>query len=166
VGSAGSEEKLEWLRREAGIDAALDYRKPDFAADLAAACPRGIDVYFDNVGGAQLDAALSVANDHARFPLCGMISGYDGTPPSGPSNLYLAVTRRLTLQGFIVTDHSDLTPEFERCMRAWLTERKIAWRETVMDGLETAPQAFLGLFRGANTGKMLVRLGARDSEEV
>jgi NADPH-dependent curcumin reductase CurA len=166
VGSAGSEEKLEWLRREVGVDAAIDYRSPRLAADLAAACPNGIDVYFDNVGGAQLEAALALANDHARFALCGMISGYDGAPAPGPSNLDLAVTRRITLQGFIVIDHGDLAREFEARMRAWISEGKIAWRETVMEGLEAAPQAFMGLFRGANTGKMLVRLGARDGTKV
>jgi NADPH-dependent curcumin reductase CurA len=158
VGSAGSEEKLEWLRHEVGVDAALNYRSPAFAAELASVCPQGIDVYFDNVGGLQLEAALTLANDNARFPLCGMISGYEGTTPPGPSNLFVAITRRITLQGFLVIDHSDLAPEFEARMRAWIDEDKVTWRETIVEGLEAAPAAFLSLFRGANTGKMLVRL--------
>jgi NADPH-dependent curcumin reductase CurA len=160
VGSAGSADKVHWLQESAGIDAAFDYKKVDsLTAELGAHCPHGIDVYFENVGGAHLEAALEHMNMRGRIALCGMISQYnDTTGPSGPRNLRLAVRKRLTLTGFIVSDHADRQPQFFADMGAWIADGKIKWQETIVDGIENAPQAFLGLFTGENMGKMLVRL--------
>jgi len=160
IASAGSDAKVAWLRDELKVDAAINYRSTDdFEAALAKACPDGLDVYFDNVGGEQLDAALRVANDFARFPLCGMISQYNSeTPPSGPRWLFLVVVKRLTLKGFIISDHLEVMPEFTAEMARWIAQGRIRWRETVVTGLDQAPQAFLGLFTGENLGKALVDL--------
>jgi len=124
---------------------------------LADVAPEGLDIYFDNVGGDHLEAAIDVANDFARFPLCGMISQYN-KESTGPRNIYSVVTKRLKLQGLVVTDHLDVLPEFQREVGTWILEEKIKWRDTVVDGLENAPRAFLDLFTGKNIGKMLVRL--------
>lgn len=160
VASAGSEDKARWLRDVAGADAVIDYRNaPDLTAALAQAAPQGIDIYFDNVGGDHLDSALALANDHARFVLCGMISGYnEGKPAIGVRNLFSAIEKRIKLQGLIASDHIDVLPEFIPRMSAWIKAGQVQLRETVVDGLERAPEAFIGLFKGANTGKMLVRL--------
>ncbi len=159
VGSAGSAAKVRWLRQVAGVDA-FNYKEVDsLSAELGRRCPRGIDVYFENVGGAHLDAALEHMNMRGRIALCGMISQYNDTDPApGPSNLRLAVRKRLTLQGFIVSDHIDSQPQFYADMGAWIAAGQIKWEETVIDGIENAPEAFLGLFKGENMGKMLVRL--------
>ncbi len=150
------------LRRdEIGVEAAINYRSTDdFQAALAEACKHGIDVCFDNVGGTQLDAALVVANNFARFALCGMIEQYNEEKSArrGPRNIFQAVTKRLTLQGFLIIDHLDLMPEFTLEMARWIADGKIKPWEKVVKGLERAPQAFLGLFRGDNIGKMLVDL--------
>lgn len=161
VGSAGSDEKVAWLRDKAGIDAAFNYKTVGrLSAELARHCPNGIDVYFDNVGGEHLEAALGHMNAFGRVVLCGMISQYNLTTPApGPRNLVLAVGRRLTLQGFIVSDHWDRRPQFYADMGAWIAAGQIKWRETVVEGIENAPQAFIGLFKGENFGKMLVRIG-------
>lgn len=160
VGSAGSQDKIDWLLQEAGVDAVINYKTTgNLQAALAEACPDGIDIYFDNVGGNHLDAALALANEGARFVLCGMIAQYNaGADLPGVRNLFQAVARRIKLQGMIVRDHFDLLPDFTREMSQWIADGQITWRETVVDGLENAPQAFIGLFRGENTGKMLVRL--------
>jgi len=160
VGSTGSDEKAAWLQKEAGIDAAINYKKAEsLAAELKRLCPRGIDVYFDNVGGPPLEAAIENMNPHGRIALCGMISVYNATrPPRAPRNLVAAVSKRLTLQGFIVTDHLDRHPAFLGEMSRWIGEGKIKWKETVVRGIENAPRAFLGLFSGENKGKMLVEL--------
>jgi NADPH-dependent curcumin reductase CurA len=161
VGSTGSADKVRWLQEVAGVDAAFNYKEVDsLAAEVGRHCPRGIDVYFENVGDAHLEAALEHMNMRGRIALCGMISQYnDTTAPSGPRNLRLAVRKRLTLKGFIVSDHSDRQPQFYADMAAWIADGRIKWQETITDGLENAPKAFLGLFRGENTGKMLVSLG-------
>lgn len=160
VASSGSDTKVAWLRDDLQVNAAINYRSVgDFEAALVEACPDGIDVYFDNVGGVQLDAALSAANNFARFALCGMIDQYNMENPStGPTNIFQAVTKRLTLQGFIIIDHKDLMPEFVDQMARWLADGSVRGRETVVRGLERAPQAFLSLFSGDNIGKMLVDL--------
>ena len=160
VGSAGSDEKVAWLREEAGVDAAFNYRNADdLSATLREHCPAGIDVYFDNVGGEHLEAALASMNPHGRLVLCGMISQYNATEaPRGPSNLVNVVTKRLTVRGFIVSDHFERLGSFQEEVGGWIREGRIQWRETVVEGLENAPSAFIGLFRGANIGKMLVRL--------
>lgn len=159
VASVGSEEKAAWVR-ELGADAVINYRSAgDLTAALKAAAPEGLDVYFENVGGAHLEAALNVLKPNGRVALCGMIEQYNASePPKGPSNLALVIMKRLRLEGFIVSDHWDHYPEFVGVMAAWLAAGKIHTRETVRDGLDAAPEAFIGLFRGENTGKMLVRL--------
>lgn len=159
IGSAGGPAKVAFLK-ELGVDAAIDYKAvPDLTEALRAAAPDGIDVYFENVGGEHLEAALSCARAFARFALCGMISQYNSTsPPQGPRNLMLAVGKRLRLQGFIVSDHASLAPAFLSDLSRWVAEGKIQWKETVLEGIENAPEAFLSLFRGDNLGKMLVKL--------
>src|SRR5262245_37701339 len=163
IASAGTPDKVAWLRDVAKVDAALNYHDYRDAAALAGAllerAPDGIDVYFDNVGGDHLEAALQRMKDFGRIVLCGSISRYNETsPPAGPPSLFVATRKRLTLKGFIVSDHRDLQPEFLRNMSAWVRDKKVVWQETVLEGLEQAPRAFAGLFTGANTGKMLVRL--------
>ena len=159
IGSAGGPEKIAFLK-DLGVDAAIDYKAvPDLTEALRAAAPEGIDVYFDNVGGEHLEAALACARAFARFALCGMISQYNSTaPPTGPRNLMLAVGKRIRLQGFIVSDHASLAPTFLKDLSAWVAEGKIQWKETIREGIESAPEAFLSLFRGDNLGKMLVKL--------
>ena len=160
IGSAGSADKVAYLQDELGFDAAFNYRDGDVRALLNQAAPDGIDVYFDNVGGDHLEAAIFAMHDFGRIALCGAISMYNATSlPEGIRNVPLSVARRLTLRGFIVSDHFDRFPDFVREVGAWLRDGKIRYRETVVEGLENAPEAFIGLFRGENLGKMLVRLG-------
>jgi NADPH-dependent curcumin reductase CurA len=161
VGCAGSAAKVGWLLEKARVDAAFDYRTTeDVAAELDRLCPDGIDVVFDNVGGRMLDASLVNMREFGRIVLCGAISIYNATrPPRGPAAIALAIPRRLTLQGFIVSDHTDMREAFELEMTRWLSGGAIVWEETVVEGLENATRAFLGLFSGENLGKMLVRLG-------
>lgn len=159
VGSAGSAGKVDYIREELGFDAAFSYRDGDVRALLEGAAPEGIDVYFDNVGGDQLEAALFALRNHGRVAMCGAISLYNATTPlPGPRNLALAVSRRLTLRGFIVSDHFDRYPDFAAEVGAWVREGKLRYRETVVEGIERAPEAFIGLLRGENLGKMVVRL--------
>ena len=160
VGSTGSDEKVAWLKEEAGIDAAFNYKTTDNLLDeLKKQCPEGIDIYFDNVGGAHLESAIETMNTFGRIVLCGMISIYNATrPPRAPRNLISVISKRLTLKGFIVYDHNERLLQFHRDMGQWLKEGKIHWKETVIHGLENAPKAFLGLFAGDNFGKMLVKL--------
>jgi len=161
IGSAGSDEKVSWLLDEAGIDAAFNYKKvTDVIAEVGKHCPKGIDVYFENVGGAHLEAALEHMNTHGRIVMCGMISMYNATEPvPGPANLAYIIVRQLTMRGFIVTDHFDKMQQFYTDMAQWIAENKIQWKETIVDGIENAPKAFIGLFKGANFGKMIVRIG-------
>src|SRR3954465_9548605 len=159
VGSAGSPAKVQWLTGELGFDAAFDYHDGRVADLLAAAAPEGIDVFFDNVGGEHLEAAIGALHVHGRAALCGSISGYNAvSPPPGPHNMSLLVGKRLTLRGFLVGDHADLRPEFREGVSGWLRSGDLVVRETVREGLEQAVPAFLDLLRGGNTGKMLVRL--------
>jgi NADPH-dependent curcumin reductase CurA len=159
VGSAGSPDKVAWLREVAGIDAAFNYKEVGtLTGELGKHCPHGIDVYFENVGGAHLEAALEHMNSFGRIVLCGMISHYnETTPSSGPQNLRLAVRKRLTLMGFLVSDHLNRHAQFYTDMGAWIAADKIKWQETIVDGIANAPKAFIGLFMGENAGKMLVR---------
>jgi len=161
VGSAGSEAKVGWLEREAGVDAAINYRScGDLMAAVANVCPQGIDIYYENVGGEHLEVALDLMNKNGRLVMCGMISLYNATaPPPGPRNLINVVGRSLKMQGFIVSDFLDMVPAFFTDMGRWIGAGKIKWQETVVDGIENAPKAFIGLFSGDNLGKMLVRLG-------
>ena len=158
VGSAGSPEKVAWLR-ELGFDAAFDYHDGPVAELLAAAAPDGIDVFFDNVGGDHLEAAIGALRLHGRAAICGSISTYNAvSPPPGPRNLSLLVANRLTLRGFLVGDHADLRAEFVDTVPGWIASGALVVRETVREGLENAVPAFLDLLRGANIGKMVVRL--------
>jgi NADPH-dependent curcumin reductase CurA len=157
IGSAGSAEKVEWLR-SLGVEA-FNYRETPAKEALA----DGIDAYFDNVGGDQLVAALNALRPYGRVIACGAISRYnDERAEPGPRNLFLMVTKRLRLQGFIVFDHNDRLGEFAAEVGPWVREGKLAYRETILDGIENVPAAFAGLFRGDNIGKMLVRVGPDD----
>ncbi|MGZ4505894.1 MAG: NADP-dependent oxidoreductase [Blastococcus sp.] len=160
VGSAGTPDKVRWLTSELGFSAAFDYHDGPVATQLAAAAPDGIDVFFDNVGGEHLEAAIGAFNEFGRAALCGAISGYNAVEPQpGPRNMFMLVTKKLSLRGFIVSDHSDLRPEFQETVSGWLRSGELVVRETVREGLENAVPAFLDLLRGGNTGKMVVRLG-------
>jgi NADPH-dependent curcumin reductase CurA len=163
VGSTGSKEKVTWLLEEAGIDNAFNYKelgKDNITSELNKVCPNGFDIYFDNVGGSQLEAAIDNMKIFGTVVLCGMISQYNKTTlPTGPSNLMLAITKRLKLQGFIVRDHYYMLNEFHKNMSKWINDGKIKWNETVFEGLEKAPKAFISLFEGQNIGKMLVKIG-------
>jgi NADPH-dependent curcumin reductase CurA len=159
IGSAGGADKVAFLK-EIGVDHAIDYRAtPDLNAALAEAAPKGIDIYFENVGGAHLEAAINAARPFARFPMCGMISQYNATEPvPGPSNLIQIVGKSLRMEGFIVSNHFDMQPQFLRDMAEWIGSGRLKYRETVDEGVENAPGAFLKLFKGENFGKMLVKL--------
>ncbi len=157
VGTAGSDDKVAWLTDELGFDAAVNYKHGPVGKLLKPHAP--FDVYFDNVGGDHLEAAMFHLRDNGRIAACGAIAQYNADEPTpGPRNMMMIVSKRLTLRGFIVSDHGDLAPEFYRRAGAWVAEGKLTARETVVDGLENAPEAFLDLMRGANTGKMIVRL--------
>ena len=160
IGSAGGPEKIAFLKDDLGVDEAIDYKAvPDLMKALEAAAPEGIDVYFENVGGEHLEAALNSARPFARFALCGMISMYNATtPPVGPRNIVLAVGKQIRMEGFIVSNHYDLLPAFHHDLAGWHAAGRITWRETVIEGVERAPEAFLKLFSGENFGKMLVKL--------
>lgn len=161
IGSAGSASKLACVRDELGFDACLNYKDAPVAEQLAELAPDGIDLYFDNVGGEHLEAALGALRRGGRVAMCGAISQYNATDPApGPRNIGLVVGKRLTLRGFIVSDHAALMPQFLREVGPWVHAGRLTVRETVVDGLDRAPEAFIGLLRGDNTGKMLVRLAA------
>jgi NADPH-dependent curcumin reductase CurA len=160
IGSAGSAEKVALVREELGFDAAFDYHDGRVRDLLRAAAPDGIDVYFDNVGGEHLEAAISALHVHGRVALCGAISTYNATAPSpAPRNLAQAIGKRLTLRGFIIFDHEDRRAAFLDEVAPLLRDGRIVARETIVEGgIEAAPQAFMDMLRGANMGKMLVRL--------
>ena len=159
IGSAGSDEKVALLTSKYGYDAAFNYKDGDVRGQLAAAAPEGIDVLFDNVGGDHLEAALDAFNDGGRAALCGAIAGYNTTEPTpGPDNLANIITRGLTLRGFTLAAYLHLAPEFQAKMTPWFAAGQIAYDETVVDGIEHTVDAFLDMMRGANTGKMLVRI--------
>ena len=159
IGSAGSMEKVEFLREECGFDIAFDYKTGPVIEQLKLEAPDGIDVYFDNVGGETLDAALSVLRVHGRIIACGGISGYNEEKPRpGPSNLFNITTKRLTMKGLMVRDWLYRQGEFEKEVGAYLRSGKLKNKETVVDGLDQAGGAFIGLFKGENIGKMVVKL--------
>jgi NADPH-dependent curcumin reductase CurA len=159
IGSAGSPEKVAWLH-ELGFDEVFSYRDRPVRESLREAAPDGIDVYFDNVGGDHLEAAIGAMRTYGRVVACGSISRYNDTePPPGPRNLFMVVTKRLTVRGFIISDHYDRYAEFLAQMGPWVREGKVRYRETIVDGIENAPRAFLGLLGGENIGKMVVKVG-------
>lgn len=161
IGTAGSDEKVLWLEEKLGVDVGVNYKTAgDLTKALATAAPQGIDVYFENVGGDHLEAALAVMNPNGRIPVCGMISQYNATEPEpAPRNLSLIIGKRLLLKGFIVSDYGSRAGEFTSDMSQWIQAGQIAWEETVYEGIEKAPEAFIGLFSGENVGKMVVKLG-------
>ena len=161
VGSAGSAEKVELLTSKYGYDAALNYKDAPVRDQLPALVPGGVDVFFDNVGGDHLTAALDVMNDGGRVALCGAIAAYNTTDRvSGPDNMANLITRGLKLQGFTLGGYLHHGAEFRELMTGWFADGKIAYDETVVDGIENAPQAFVDMMRGANIGKMVVRTAA------
>ncbi len=163
VGIAGGAAKCAYLRDELGFDAAVDHRDPDMARHLAEACAKGIDVYYENVGGAVWDAVFPLLNPFARIPVCGLVANYNMTElPPGPDRtaavMRAVLTKRLRIQGFIVSDFHAQEPEFLREAGGWLREGKIKHREDITEGLENAPQAFMAMLKGGNFGKTLVRV--------
>lgn len=157
IGSAGSDEKVTLLTEKYGFDAAFNYKNGPVAEQLKEAAPDGIDVYFDNVGGDHLEAAISSLKVHGRATLCGAIAQYNATAPTpGPSNLALVIGKRLRLQGVLVGDHAGLQPQFVQDVAGWLASGQLVADETVVEGVENATSAFLGMLRGENTGKMIV----------
>jgi len=159
IGSAGSEEKLAWLR-ELGFDGVFNYREQKAREALAELAPDGIDIYFDNVGGDHLEAAIGSLRTHGRVVACGSISRYnDAEPAAGPRNMFMVVTKRIRIEGFIITDHYERFGEFAGEAAGWVRDGRLRYRETIVDGIENAPKAFLGLLRGENIGKMLVQVG-------
>ena len=161
VGTAGTDDKCKWLTGELGADAAINYRRaPDLFEALRDACPKGVDIYFENVGGPMLDAVLRLVNPFARIPLCGMISQYNlETPEPGPRYMMNMVGNRVRMQGFIISDHFDRYPAFLAEVGSAVKAGRIKHEVTVVEGIENAVKAFLGLFSGDNLGKMVVKLG-------
>src|SRR3984885_215478 len=160
IGSAGSDEKCSWLKQELELDAVINYKKGELRSALKSAAPRGIDVYFDNVGGEHLNAALPRMNALGRIAVCGMISAYNnfGAISEPVTTLSNMIYNRLTMRGFVFYEFEPLRAQFLADMKRWLGEGRIRYRSTVLPGIEQAPAALIGLFSGANTGKMLVQL--------
>src|ERR1700758_723061 len=163
VGIAGGKDKCDFVKNELGFDECLDHRDPDLAARLKQACPKGIDVYFENVGGAVFEAVFPLLNNFARMPVCGLIAHYNDTEAKAPkwagAMMRAVLTKRLTIRGFIVSDFAARRVDFLRDMSTWVREGKVKYKEFVTEGLDSAPSAFMGLLKGANFGKQLVRVG-------
>jgi NADPH-dependent curcumin reductase CurA len=164
VGIAGGADKCAYLRDALGFDAAIDHRAEDLPEQLARACPKGIDVYFENVGGPVWDVVFPLLNDFARIPLCGLVAQYNETAPfPGPDRFPVvmreALSKRFHIQGFIQRDFADQRPAFYRDMVRWIREGRVKDREDIVDGLEKAPEAFIGMLQGKNFGKLIVRVG-------
>ena len=163
VGVAGAQEKCRYAVDTLGLDACVSHHEEDLAGALKGACPGGVDVYYENVGGRVFDAVIGLMNVHGRIPVCGTIAHYNDTgPPPGPDRLAgamrIILTRRLTVRGFIIFDHHHRIPDFSRDVSAWLREGRIVYREDIVDGIDNAVGAFLGLLRGENFGKLVVRV--------
>jgi NADPH-dependent curcumin reductase CurA len=166
VGSAGGPEKTRYARTELGFDEVIDYRDGALVDRLRAAAPDGVDVYFDNVGGATLEAALEVMNPHGRVVLCGALAAQSSAaPPPGPANLIRAVAARLTLRGFTVNEYLDRAPEFTARLDRWLRSGQVRYRENILDGVESAATAFVDVLTGRYVGRTLVRLRPKTSDD-
>lgn len=172
VGIAGGPDKCEYAVNELGFDVCIDHKAADFAEQLGKASPDGIDVYFENVGGKVLDAIIPLLNANARVPVCGLVSQYNATElPSGPDRMNWlmgqVLRKKIKLQGFIIFDNfGHLYPEFAREMGEWVEQGKIKYREEIIDGLENAPQAFVGLLKGENFGKRVIRVGSTERKKA
>ena len=169
IGIAGTGQKCRFVEEELGFDVCLDHRQPGLADHLKAACPDGIDVYFENVGGQVLDAVLPLLNPFARIPVCGLIAHYCATDlPPGPDRVPLfmraILNKRLTFRGFIVTDYASQYPDFITEMSAWLREGRVRYREDLTDGLENAPRELIGLLKGKNFGKKIIRVSPEPTQ--
>lgn len=167
VGIAGGAEKCAFVRDELGFDAVVDHRAPDFPAQLAAACPDGIDVYFENVGGAVWDAVFPLLNNFARIPVCGLIAHYNDSADKPlavdrlPGMMRDVLTKSMTIRGFIQREFIDQRPEFHRQATEWIAQGKLRYKEDIVDGLDNAPAAFIDLLKGRNFGKLLVRVAKK-----
>jgi NADPH-dependent curcumin reductase CurA len=166
VGIAGGADKCRFVKDELGFDDCIDHRTPDLPGRLAAACPSGIDIYFENVAGPVLDAVLPLLNTFARVPICGTIAHYNDTvPPPGPDKLpsvwRMILNKRLTVRGLLVTDFAAMHDDFQRDVSGWLKDGRIKYREDIVEGFDHAPRALIGLLRGENFGKLLVRIAER-----
>ena len=157
VGSTGADDKAAWLKDTAGLDAVINYKTQPLRQALTEATPKGIDVYFENVGGAHLDAALTRMNQNGRIPVCGMISTYNGGG-EGVRNLSAIIYGRVTMRGFVASDFPHLNAAFLSDMTGWLKDGRIKYQETILDGFERAPEGLIGLFEGQNAGKMIIRV--------
>ncbi|MFT4934134.1 MAG: NADPH-dependent curcumin reductase CurA [Pseudoalteromonas distincta] len=157
VGSTGADDKVAWLRDEVGLDAVINYKTQDLAQALKDATPKGIDVYFENVGGGHLDAALPRMNVRGRIPVCGMISTYNGGG-EGVKNLFSLIYGRIRMEGFVASDFGHLNAAFLADMTGWLKDGRVKYQETILEGFERAPEGLIGLFSGANNGKMLIHI--------
>jgi hypothetical protein len=169
IGIAGGERKCRFVKDELGFDECLDHRAPDLAARLREACPRGIDIYFENVGGVVFDAVLPLLNNFARIPVCGLIAHYNATGlPAGRDRVPLLMrqilVKRLTFRGFIVSDFASQVGDFVREMTGWLGDGRMKYREDITDGLENAPRELIGLLKGENFGKKLIRVHPEPSQ--
>jgi NADPH-dependent curcumin reductase CurA len=166
VGIAGGAEKCRFVAGELGFDACIDHRAPDFAKQLADACPKGIDVYFENVGGAVQQAVWPLLNDFARIPVCGLIAHYSATTPTPGPDMLSVLRKRLLLRGFIVSDFAAKQSDFLRDVGDWVRTHRLKYREDIVDGLENAPASFLGMLQGRNFGKMLVRVAVKEQRHA
>ena len=160
IGSAGSAEKCSWLKNDLGVDAVINYKEGNLRQDLKAAAPKGIDVYFENVGGDHLEAALPRMNPLGRIPVCGMISAYNspGARSTGITTLSNLIYNRITMKGFVVYEFNELREQFLSDMTGWIKDGRMKYSETIHHGISEAPDALIGLLTGENTGKMLVKL--------
>jgi NADPH-dependent curcumin reductase CurA len=159
VGIAGSKDKCAYVVDELGFDSCVNYKTDALGPALSAACPQGVDVYFENVGGAVTDAVVQLLNPFARIPLCGLVSMYNATAPAPGPSWRALLTNRVLVKGFIVSDHLDRMPAFLADCTRWVREGRLKFREDVVEGLDNAPRAFIGLLEGKNFGKLLVRVG-------
>jgi NADPH-dependent curcumin reductase len=166
VGLTGTDEKCKWIKEELGYDAAINYKKESVPATLHKHCPKGIDVYFDNVGGEILEAALNQVNLHSRIVLCGAIAQYNADKPEpGPRNLSLMIMKRVRMEGFVVLDYMSRAEEASRELIQWVQQGKLKYRVDVVEGLQHAPTALRKLFDGSNAGKLVVKIGPEPGEE-